>query len=653
MSNQKTGVGQTLLNFLLFIPTVLYMAVRESGKWICRRAYSGGFVRAIFVGLVGFGVACVTSISAADYLSGQLGWSPSAWFVSSAVVFILTMTHLWPAIYVGLVRHVWNLGEWILKKVKLFAKEVFKPLTAIVVSAMRQAPGSNYLWELVEGKNGKKWGIRLLQVLLFLGAALLSALAGYVTFQALAGLVPVPMLAALHLEEIVAGVVAFTAFYFSISSLVYLLDEGDAPATAMVYSGLAAYGLTHTSLLAGASLPVVLGACAFTFLAGVTYILPAFIAVLQGGLVERLLKAWGELLDSVYAREDNLEFRRFYHHVMNIVISAAVGCVLYANVGLVNLPPLAGLVLSVLVGLYCYAEGSRDMLNRSGGNAMIGILTSLAAGYAAYSLLPAAYGLSGAWLFTAVVGGVLATGLLVYPFAYLLVRALTSWAAPACGGALETVHKNVSVGFKKLGEQISKLQRAAFDDKTGFSSLFGHLGTVALVVLAVRSLLPLAAPYMPASFWLSTAITAVVGLNLVILMNRLLSRYSAESFSFAAGITTLFLVGRLVLDASASWVAAVVVGLTAAYIIGGIVAPAVYLILRAPVNLVFTSWLAPVVDKIFDAVWNTYVATWKFVGERFAFLTKIAMIFLGPVIKAVQTAWATMRGIYDRLTGGR
>ncbi|HNN62805.1 MAG TPA: hypothetical protein PKH78_07170, partial [Candidatus Obscuribacter sp.] len=129
--------------------------------------------------------------------------------------------------------------------------------------------------------------------------------------------------------------------------------------------------------------------------------------------------------------------------------------------------------------------------------------------------------------------------------------------------------------------------------------------------------------------------------------------YSAESFSFAAGITTLFLVGRLVLDASASWVAAVVVGLTAAYIIGGIVAPAVYLTLRAPVNLVFTSWLAPVVDKVFDAVWNTYVATWKFVGERFAFLTKIAMVVLGPVIKAVQTAWATMRGIYDRLTGGR
>lgn len=39
MSNQKTGVAQTLLNLVPFNPTVLYMAVRESGKWICRRAY--------------------------------------------------------------------------------------------------------------------------------------------------------------------------------------------------------------------------------------------------------------------------------------------------------------------------------------------------------------------------------------------------------------------------------------------------------------------------------------------------------------------------------------------------------------------------------------------------------------------------------------
>lgn len=655
MAKNTSGVLGGIANALLFIPTVIYMALRESGKWLGKRAYRGGLVRSICVGLVGFALACMTSISSADFLSETLGWSPAAWFVGATVVFVLTVTHIWPALYIAVVRHVWNFGEWLLKQIRAFSKEVLKPAAFGLVGFLRKSPGSDYLWNIVEGKSGgKSWGIRLLAILLFLGAVALSALVGYTVFSALSGILPLPMLAFLHLEELVAGVVGLTVFYVLASTFVAFIDDGEAPATALIFSGLSTYGVVaHTSLFAGASLPLTIAGAAFAFLAGVTYVLPALIAVLQGGLIERVLKAWGRLLDSVYADDENKEFRRFYQHVMNIVIAVAVGLLIHSNIGLIKLPALAGIILSVLAGVYCYAALGKDILNRGGGNALIGLLVSLLSGYLAYSLLPVHFALAGAWLVVAVVVSVFGTGLLLYPFAYMVVRALTGFAAPFLGELLESLHTGVFRVFKSVNEYIRKMQRAAFDDRTGFDSLFGHVGTVLVVVAAVQSILPLAAPFLPAAFWLSTFIVAAVGLNLVILMNRLFRRYSAESFSFAVGITSLFLVGRAVLDSSGDWIAAAVVGLTASWLLGAVFAPAIYLALRAPANLLVTKWLGPVLDRVADFIWQTYVSIWSFVAERFSWLIKIAMVFLTPVIAVVRGIMERVRQIYARLTGGR
>lgn len=656
MANQKTGALRALLNVIFFIPVVAYMALKKSGSWICNKAYRGGWVRGIFIGLVGVGVSVFTASSTADFLSTTVGWKPFAVFTGGTVAFVLTMTHIWPFLYWAIVRHIWNFGEKVLKVAEKFSKNVFKPFTEGLIGVLRNAPGSNALWSIVEGKvGGKSWGIKLLQSALVVGAFALAGLIGFVTCKALIGVGTLPALSFMHLEHILAGVVGFTAAYFSVAIGFNLVKEGDGGATAMAYSGVGTWALlTQTSLLAGASLPVTIGAGVVAFLAGVTYIVPGAIAILQGGLVERIVKAWGEFLESVYAKEENKEFRSFYHHVMNIVVAVGIGSLVYKYIGLVHLPVLANIVLAVLAGFYTYTDGSKEMLDRSGGNALIGFLVSLVSGYAAYLYLPVFFGLAGGWLVAAIIASVFGVALIAYPFAYLIVRFLTAWAAPALAPLFAGVHDFFSNVFKNVGELVRKVQRAAFDDKTKFNSLFGHLGSVALVYLAVRDVLPLATPYMPSSFWLSAAIVGVVGINLVVLINRLVSRYSAESLAFASGVTALWMAGKVALEVSGgSWVAAGVVGLTAASLVGGIVAPIVYLILRAPANLVLTGWLAPILDTIADTIWNVYTSIWSFVGERLAFVTKIAMVVLGPIVAAVKGIWASVSALYDRLTGGK
>ncbi|MBK7838457.1 MAG: hypothetical protein IPJ49_12425 [Candidatus Obscuribacter sp.] len=647
MTSQNKRGGNVLLNILLFIPGVIYMALRESGKWICKKAYSGGMLRSIMIGLLGVGVAGVSAFSTADYLANTQGWGAFSWFASSVVVFILTMTHVWPAIYWLIIRHIWNFGDWFLKKSKVFAKEIFKPFVSGVVSVVRKAPGSDYLWSRVEGTTGgKSWGIKLLQVLLLVKVAALSALVGYLTFQACAGVATIPALAFLHLQEVIAFAVAFTAFYFTGAVLFALVDEGEAAATAMVYSGVTSYLLVAKAGIVSGAVPMAATAVVSSIV-GITYVLPAFIAVLQGGLMEQVLKAWGKLLEAVYSDDENKDFRRFYHHVMNIVVAVAIAVVIKSAIAMVALPAIANWVVAVLVGVYCYSTGSRDVLNRSGGNALIGIFASGLTAYWAYIALP----LTGAWLVVGTVVALVGTALLAYPFAYLLVRALTGWAAPTLGGLLESIHQGFANAFKKVSEGVRYVQRKAFDDRSGFGSLFGHLLNMAVAYIAVVQVLPMAQPYLPSSFWLNVGIMAVVGINVFVLLDRFFSRYGAETLALVTGGTAMFVAGHAVLAATGNWVSTVVVALVAGSVVGGIVAPIAYLIVRAPANLILTPWLGTLADKVFDSIWEAYAAIWSVIGRQFAWLTKFLMIFLAPVVAAVQSAWASVKAVLERFTG--
>jgi hypothetical protein len=140
-------------------------------------------------------------------------------------------------------------------------------------------------------------------VLLLVKVAALSALVGYLTFQACAGVATIPALAFLHLQEVIAFAVAFTAFYFTGAVLFALVDEGEAAATAMVYSGVTSYLLVAKAGIVSGAVPMAATAVVSSIV-GITYVLPAFIAVLQGGLMEQVLKAWASFGSSLLRRRE-------------------------------------------------------------------------------------------------------------------------------------------------------------------------------------------------------------------------------------------------------------------------------------------------------------------------------------------------------------
>ena len=661
MSNEKTGPVQGFLNVLLFIPAAIYMILRKTGKYLTNKAYSGNWVRGIFVGLVGVGVSGALAYFAANYLSFVLGWWPLFWFPSAVVAFVLGMTHVWPAVYYYGIRHVWNLGERFLKAMQKFAKDSFKPFAAGALSLVRKLPGSDALWNLADGKSvnadgtpkvKKEWGLRLLQVALVVAALGASAYIGYLVFQLSAGVLPIPQLAFLHLQELVAGVLGFTALYVSAVTLFTFTDEGDEAVAAAAYSGVGAWALVYkTALIAlpAAYAPV---AVAALFLAGVAYIFPATVAILQGGLVERILKAWGELLDSVYAREDNKEFRLFYHHVMNIVLSVVAGFIFHSVMQVFTMPALLSLAASVIVAGYVYVEEGRDYVGKSSGNTLIGLAVSALSGaYAYYSVLPAHFAVSTAALVAMSVMVSVVVGLVVYPFAYLLFRALTSWAAPALGPVLASIHGGVNKAFSKVREGVKWVQRKAFDDRTPFGGMFGHLLNLAVVAGAVWQGLPLLAPYLAGHFWLTVIGTGFLSLNLFVLLSRVFSRYGAETLAVASFFVTLVGTGHVVLAATGSWLAVFVVAFSLAGFVGGFLAPLVYIALELPSRFLLTPWLAPVLNGVFDAIWKTYAAIWKAIGEQFAWLTGILAVVFRPVIVAAQAAWASVQRILDRFGG--
>ena len=113
----------------------------------------------------------------------------------------------------------------------------------------------------------------------------------------------------------------------------------------------------------------------------------------------------------------------------------------------------------------------------------------------------------------------------------------------------------------------------------------------------------------------------------------------------------MFVAGHAVLAATGNWVSTVVVALVAGSVVGGIVAPIAYLIVRAPANLILTPWLGTLADKVFDSIWEAYAAIWSVIGRQFAWLTKFLMIFLAPVVAAVQSAWASVKAVLERFTG--
>jgi hypothetical protein len=406
--------------------------------------------------------------------------------------------------------------------------------------------------------------------------------------------------------------------------------------------------MTKVALFAGLSTFASVPVAAAVFVASLAWVVPGFLSLLQGGLMDRILKGWSKLLEAAYDASDDKDYALFFAQFANIVLAVGEAAVAYFVAGLVHLPQELVYAATALVGLWAYASNPRELTGSRTVSPIFGITLALAAGVASWYFAPASLLEHGFYRASFGVGMTAFVGLLAYPLAYLTLRLVAKPVAPALGKALSALSTRATTAYKAISDRVRKMQRAAFDDTTPYSGMFGHLFIIGVIAAAVWSGLPMALPLVHFGFWLNTALTIFAAINVYMLLAKLSSHYGAETFSVATGGSALLAAGHWALAISGgSYWAAAVVGGASALVVGGLVAPAAYLVVRFPANAIVTPWLAPIVKTVFDGLWAVYAGFWS----KFSVVFTVLKAILGPLFAIMASIWAGVQAAYARMFG--
>lgn len=674
-SANESGLMKVLKVVLTpFVFAVMFFFWKPA-KFLSGKAYGGKWKDGLLAGLIGFALSCLAAISAANFGLAH-GISFIWWGLASVLAFVYTGGIVWPAAFLGVFKPLWNFGDKLLDLTRKLAKNVTGPLFAGAASVARKVPGADALWAIVQdtpvvegAKPRKRWAVNVCHGIVFIATLAFAAAVAYISYNYLLALVPAPLLSVYFVNQALAGLLALTAATFVMVPLYQLQDEGKEGYAVAVLSGVATWALaTKTVLLTGVAGLGFYAAVAGIFALLFVYLVPGVIALASGGLVEAVLRGWKNLLEAVYDDEKNQDFRKFYHNLMNIVVALLSGAVTFYVANLVHLPEVLVWVAVVASVLYSYVDALREVANKSAGNPVIGLAVSVASGVAAWFWLPALVGITGGALVAAVIGVTAAVGFIVHPLVYLVVRALTAWAAAPVGTLLDSARVGAVNLFKKVRDAVRSMQKKAFDDTTPYSGMFGHLLNVAVIGVAIWQALPLAMGFLSFGFWINTILAVFFGINMFMLLGKLFHKWGAEALALGAGFVALLSSAQWAYGVSGgSIVATIIVAGTAAYVAGGLVAPAVYLVLRPIANLVLTGWLAPLLETCFNFMWDLFESFWrKFAGlyraaaalvkPIFRFLAaiaapiiKIVASLVGPLARAASSVWQSIAGMF----GGR
>jgi hypothetical protein len=465
-----------------------------------------------------------------------------------------------------------------------------------------------------------------------------------------------PLFTGVYVAQVIAATFGLMALVFVTGFLwQYMFEDnsknGGESVTAIAYSGGLTYlAVTKLAIFAGLSTVALVPAAAVVFVASLAWIVPGFLSLLQGGLMDRILKGWKNLLEASYDASDDKDYALFFAQFANIVLAVGEAAVAYFVAGLVHLPQELVWAASGLVGLWAYASNPRELTGSRTVSPIFGITLAGAAGVASWYFAPADLMAHDFYRAAFGVGMALFVGLLAYPLAYLALRLVAKPVAPTLGKGMAALSTKATNAYKAISDKVRKLQRAAFDDSTPFAGMFGHLFIIAVIAAAVWSGLPMALPLVHFGFWLNTALTIFAAINVYMLLAKLSSHYGAETFSVATGGSALLAAGHWALAISGgSYWAAAVVGCSAASIVGGLIAPAVYLVVRVPAQYVLTPWLAPIIKTVFDGLWAVYAGFWS----KFTVVFNVLKAVLGPLFAIMAGIWAGVQAAYARMFGRR
>jgi hypothetical protein len=647
-SKSNVSLGARLLQ-AFFTPFVAaFMLFYEPAKWLSRRAYSeGGFFKGLFVGSLGAVLSVYTGFQTAGLLGLSFGFSAAVNFTGGFTAFLLAMFIIWPAAYLYFFKPLWEYTEKFGRWVEKFFRHRVGPVFVRASELAANVPLAGRVWDGVRGivPEGalmpRRYGVRTVQLIVGLGSLAFASMVTVDAYDLMTAHVPdlFGVISADSLTLLLAG----TVFFFVAAPLLALLDYGKEGWAVASFTGI----ITHFSIKycpVFMALPVVnkVALAAAFMVVGFIWVVPAFIVAIQSGFAVAVLKKWKKLLEAVYDDEPNKAYRKFFHHVMNIVLSVVVGALAaYFSVRL-GLPVL--LVGTVGVAMFgaTYAYAFKDSIDKTYGNVMLGLLASIASFAVGWFGLPVYFtALAGGWLAAWSLMVTFATFLVVYPLLYLVFRLLTSWASAPLGDLLERLHNWVRETFKAVREWVLKMQRVAFADTSDYAKMFGHLFNIVVAAAALWQAWPLALTYLSFGFWASACVVAFVGVNLFMLFGQLFSRYGAVSFSI--GLSSLTLIGTAVwaYKLSESLAIAISVSLTTSSVAGSLVAPAIFLGLRPVANKLLTPWLYPLLDKTFDFLWDLYVAFW----EKFAVVLRILRRAFGKLALVFWRIYAVVHSI--------
>lgn len=638
-----------IVNPLYWVAFLLYI-----GKQARKRTYNGLFPGLITVPLgLAFSVAALitTKSLVGETLGvGWYGWLPAA-LISSWVV----GSFLWPFAYS--VADI--LGDLLSHVTKGLATGVFVP----IANGIRHLPGSKLLWSKCdEGEGKRKW----FTTLALGGAVAIGTLAaGYVGY--LFTLLMKDLLAPTLVGSGIIGTIFGNGWIlagfagFVVARLVWqpvydTLEKGEVQGLSVLVSGVAAY---FAATVLGTDLVTQLAYGAGAFVVTAAWGLPAVLIFFNEGLKKFAL--WiRPLVKAVYDADKN-DFRLLFHHTVNVAVAAGLtygAYVLGVKLDWANWLTY-GFAGVTLVSTYL---GVVHTLKHNGGNAIVGFLSSVAAGFAAYGVYGDHLGYLG-WLggVIAAVLGAAAWGLLVLPLLYRGLELTVGKVLTSAGGGLDKLHEGIYQQVKSLYKAVfEKAQDATFNDKTDFKPLFGQLSNVAFAAFVFWTSYAYGLPAIESSvgYWLSLTAAGLVTLTSYLVGGKLAKHDGGEPLIVLLCVGAALWVGGAAFSVLAwawywSLAASVVLGIIGGYALGLFIIPPAYTLVKTIVNAIpdkeKDGWKAGIA-KLFAAIHNgayTVVDT-ILLKPLSAAIERIAAIF-APIIVRVSRAYRAITARIDAI----
>jgi hypothetical protein len=636
--NPRPRNGSDKENPLWYLVAALLIPIVQPARWLTKRVYSGDFdgaFRAVLGVLFGLGAG----IAAGHYLGWAHHWAWYGWLSGGIAATLLTYFYAWPALYLFPVHPIWRLCDAIYDGVRTLTSRYFGKLTNGLLSLLTRLPGSRHLWTsaLKDDGDSNSWFVGLLRIL-WHGLAL--AAAGYLGWHTYLWVLPTLSL----LTVVVAFVIAIAAGLF-VALLVgglswQLLRYGKVPFVGLL-TGAAVVAATGSIGSLGLAAPWSWLAYLLAYVLSTAYVVPFVNLALTSGFWRWVWKQVEPLCDAAYDERDK-DYALFFHHLANLVATAAVAWATVTICGALSL--LATVLITALVAACAYIVLFK-LIDHDGGNFIAGAAASIGAGvwlgkwWAAHDLALGGWGGVAAGICTTLV-----CGFLLFPLLYIGLRKLSmALSISRLGKPLQALYTWFKDGFARLLKQLRNAYRESYEDTSRYHSLVLHLANIAVAVAAVWALH--AFVLAGTAVWVLVLLALAAYLSYTLIGKLLFATgFGLEFVGFVFALGAAVYGGTQVFGGFAGhWLLSICAALACGAAMFFIVFPVVYVIARA-----ISSWAAvvvPALDALHKFCWARFLTVWNGVTAAYNALLRL----LAPVWSRFVRAWASVKRVYDRL----